>query len=171
MRIILLLLFCPVLAFAEVHKCVNDGKITYTQERCVSGAAVYDAARASIGESRVSSVTLLRGANGVFNLSGFVNGKSADFIVDTGAARSTLTGVLAYSLGLRACVPVSLVSTANGFAGLCRVTVSSLSVAGLELSNVTVDVSPNMRGNSLIGNDLLSRFTVFQKNGVLTLSH
>lgn len=83
MRIILLLLFCPVLAFAEVHKCVNDGKVTYTQERCVSGAAVYDAARASIGESRVSSVTLLRGANGVFNLSGFVNGKSADFIVDT----------------------------------------------------------------------------------------
>lgn len=169
-KTLFLMLCFPVFALAGVNKCVNDGKVVYSEASCLSGAVVYDAKRASIADDSVRSVSVVRGADGVFSVSGFVNGSRADFILDTGCSKTSLSGEMAYRLGLRTCVPVSMASTANGLSSLCRITVSSLSFAGLNLSNVTVDVSPNMRGASLIGNDLLNHFTVVQRSGVMTLS-
>jgi len=101
---------------------------------------------------------------------GFVNNLPAEFLVDSGATNTTVSGDLAYRLGIPTCQTVNQISTANGMTGVCRLTVSSLSFAGLNYSNITVDISPNMKGASLIGNDLTSKLKITQNNGVMTIS-
>ena len=171
MRKILFFLLCfPLIALAGVHKCVNDGKVVYSESPCVSGAVVYDAERFSVADGSVRSVLISRGVGGLFWAVGSVNGLPVDFVVDTGATSTTLSGDVAYRLGVRSCVPVGQVVTANGSTSFCRVNVSSLIVAGFNFFNVSVVVNPTMQGASLFGNDLLKRFTVISRDGVMMLS-
>lgn len=169
-KIVLLVVFFSFPALAEVHKCVNGGDVSYSEKPCVSGAVPYDAGRVSVGDSTTRSASIVRGAGGLFWAKGSVNGLPANFIVDTGATNTTLSGDLAYRLGMRNCVPAGMVSTANGTTSFCRVTVSRLSVAGFNFSNVSVVVNPTMRGEPLFGNDLLNQFTIQQQGDLLTLS-
>lgn len=165
-----LLLFFPVFALAGVNKCVNDGKVVYSELPCVSGAVVYNADRVSVADGSVRTATASRGADGTFSLMGVVNGQPVNFMLDTGASFTTISGDLAYRLGVRSCVPAGVFKTGNGNSAYCRITLSRLSVAGFNFVNVSVAVSPAMSTDALFGNDLLSHFLVIQKNGVMTLS-
>lgn len=169
-KILLFLLIAPVPAFAGVYKCVNDGKVVYSESPCVSGAVAYDAERVSVADGSARTATATRGADGTFSLMGAVNGQPVEFMLDTGASFTTISGALAYRLGVRSCVPAGVFKTGNGNSAYCRITLSRLSVAGFNFANVSVAVSPAMSTDALFGNDLLSHFLVIQKNGVMTLS-
>lgn len=153
-----------------IFKCVNDGKVSYTEKPCKAGAVPIKNDFVSIVEATSNTATVIHGANGVYSVVGSVNSQPTEFLIDTGASNTTITGELAYRLGVHTCQTVGQVNTANGSAGICRVTVSNLSFAGFNYSNIDVSVSPNMKGASLIGNDLTSKLRMTQNNGVMTIS-
>lgn len=153
-----------------IFKCVNDGKVSYTEKPCKSGAVSIKNDFVSIVEATPNIATVINGANGVYSVVGSVNSQPTEFLIDTGASKTTLTGELAFRLGIQTCQTVGQVNTANGLTGVCRITVSNLSFAGFNYSNIDVYVSPNMKGASLIGNDLTSKLKMTQNNGVMTIS-
>lgn len=169
MRILILVLL-PVSASGEVYKCVVDGRVSYTSSPCLSGGVPYDSNRASVTDTTADSVTVARDAHGIYSLPGSINGRSVNFIVDTGASFTTISGDFARQLGINKCLQVGVTHTANGDAPMCRVTVSSLSFGGFNYSNLTISLNPTMQGVALLGNDLLSGFKVNQQSGVMILS-
>ena len=172
LRYLLLLLFLlPCVAQCQVFKCLNAGRVSYSAQPCFSGAPHLATSNDSEISREHDSVRVVRGANGGYNLSGTVNGQAASFLIDTGAGFTTLSGELANRLGMHSCQPVGIADTAGGQANVCRMTLSSLSVAGFNFSNIVVGIIPTMTGPSLIGNDLLSKLKMSQESGVITLSH
>lgn len=166
----LLFLFLPVFGHAQVFKCkTGSGRVTYSETPCAEGTLPYKAGLVSIGGS-AHSASLTRGDDGVFKAAGSVNDQPVDFIVDTGASVTTLSGDIANRLGLRDCVAAGFANTANGQTVICRVTLAKLSVAGFNFANIQVAVSPNMKGVGLLGNDLLKQFNVSLQGDLLTLS-
>lgn len=153
-----------------VFKCVNDEKVSYTETPCKSGAVPMNRDFISISEAPSNTATVIKNNNGVYSVIGSVNSQPTEFLIDSGATNTTISGELAYRLGVHTCQIVNQTNTANGMAGNCRITVSSLSFAGFNYSNITVNLSPNMKGASLIGNDLTSKLKVMQNNGVMTIS-
>lgn len=167
--ILISLLLFPCFAAGEVFKCANAGKVTYSTSPCISGAVPYESRRVSIVGS-TDSITLTRDETGRFSLPGSINGISTTFTVDTGSTFTTISGDFAEKLGIHSCVPVGMSRTVNGDAPICRVTLSSLSVGGFNYSNIAVDLSPTMRGEALLGNDLLSGFQINEQGNVMVLS-
>lgn len=153
-----------------VFKCVNDGKVSYTETPCKSGAVPMNRDFVSTSEAFSNTATVIRNNNGVYSVTGSVNSQPTEFLIDSGATNTTISGELAYRLGVYTCQIVNQTNTANGMTGNCRITVSSLSFAGFNYSNITVNLSPNMKGASLIGNDLTSKLKITQNNGVMTIS-
>jgi aspartyl protease family protein len=166
----LVLLLLPSLASGEVFKCVVDGGVSYSGSPCLSGAVPYDAGRVSVNDESADTVTVTRDSHGIYSLPGSINGRSVNFIVDTGASFTTISGDFAKTLGINNCIQVGVTHTANGDAPMCRVNISSLSFGGFNYSNISVSLSPNMQGIALIGNDLLSRLKVNQQAGVMVIS-
>lgn len=169
MRILILVLL-PSFASGEVFKCVNDGKVSYSSSPCESGAVPYDARRSSVNDQSADTITVTRDAHGIYSLPGSINGRSVNFIVDTGASFTTISGDFARTLGINNCVQVGVTHTANGDAPMCRVKVDSLSFGGFSYSNLSISLNPTMQGVALLGNDLLSGFKVNQQAGVMVLS-
>ncbi len=168
---ILMLLFSIFsgIANAEVFKCVVSGHISYSDSPCLSGSVPYAAPHDTIpGEPR--SVTVTRGANGVYSLPGSIDGQSATFIVDTGATYTTISGALAYRLGIHSCQQAGITNTASGKAVFCRARISRLSIAGFKFSNIDVSITPQMPQDGLLGNDLLSTLKLTHAAGSITLS-
>lgn len=163
-------LLIPCIVHAGVFKCVNDGRVSYSSSPCKTGNLPYDRTRSSVAESQAKSVTLVRDASGGFSVPGAVNGIGTNFIVDTGASVTTLSGDYANKLGIYECVPAGISRTANGNTPTCKVKVSTLSFGGFNYSNVTIYMNPTMRGVNLLGNDLLSRFKIHHENNVMVLS-
>lgn len=155
---------------ADIHKCVNGKKVVYSMDACVTGAVKYDARRASIGDSGAKPVSIPRGAGGLFRVTGSIDDQPIEFVVDTGASMTTLSGATAYKLGLPGCVPVGVVRTANGDVDSCQIVLPKLSVAEFAFTNVRVAISQKMTADALLGNDLLSKFVVTQQKDVMTLS-
>lgn len=153
-----------------IYKCMDNGKVIYTETPCKSASLPIRNDLTSILDVPAITVTLRKNEHGVYAVGGSVNNQPTEFLIDTGATNTTLSGELAYRLGLHTCQIVSQVSTANGITGNCRVTVSTLSFAGFNYYNITVNVSPNMKGASLIGNDITSMLKIAQNNGFMSIS-
>ena len=169
MQIVVLSLL-PAMASAQVYKCVEDGRVSYSSTPCVTGEVPYDSKRASVSDSTASSVTVARDASGVYFLPGTINGMSVKFVVDTGASMTSISGDFARQLGISTCEKAGVTHTANGDTPSCIVKVASLSFGGFNYSDLNVSLNPNMQGVALLGNDLLSGFKVSQQGGVMVLS-
>ena len=169
---ILIFLVCVFhAAVAETYKCVQSGTTTYSSTPCEGNAQVIQQHISVSEDSGRHSVSILRdAASGLFTLPGSVNGNSVTFAVDTGASATTISGDDAYRLGIHSCAATAVIRTANGLTGNCRIKVSSVSFAGFNFTNVTVNVAPAMKGINLIGSDLLSNFKIEQQSGVMILS-
>jgi clan AA aspartic protease (TIGR02281 family) len=161
---ILYILF-PVLASAEVYKCNVSGVVVYSANRCASGVGEMAYNAGAVSGAHGGSLTVRLGANGVYNVQGALNGLPVSFLLDTGASLTSVSGDSAYALGIKTCDIAGYTSTANGQAPVCRAVISSLSFGGFTFSNLPVLVTPGMRGQSLIGNDLLSKFRIEHSAG------
>lgn len=123
------------------------------------------------GSSR--SVTIPRDARGHFQVDGRVNGRSIDFMVDTGASVIALTEREARRLGIH---PVgndftAQVRTANGTVKAAPITLNAVDIGGLVVRDVRALVVPgDALSENLLGLSYLTKLKRFEyANGKLVL--
>lgn len=110
---------------------------------------------------------LTRGDNGHFSVRTTVNGKSVDFLVDSGASITSISGDVADSAGVdfdRSSIPV-IVSTANGSAKAWRGTIGSFDVGGIRINEHKVLVSDNLGDVNLLGMNFLDSLSGYSVQG------
>ena len=117
---------------------------------------------------RGGEVVVTRSGSGTFPMSATVNGLSAQFLFDTGASSVVIRYEEAARLGI-ALAPLEFnisVSTANGAAMAAPVTLESVSIGTIRLTNVRALVSSagTLREN-LLGHSFLSRLSSYTVEG------
>lgn len=123
-------------------------------------------APASVGEqagsrSSGSKIVLTVGDGGHFLAQGSINGKVAQFMVDTGATAVSMGVAEAKRIGLDYASgrPIRL-STANGQALGYLLTLNSVRIGDVEVQNVEAIVAPQAMPFVLLGNSFLTRFSM-----------
>lgn len=106
-----------------------------------------------------SSMNLLRAPDGLFYVTGSVNGVAVRFLVDTGASTVVLTRDDALRAGLypRDNQYAATADTANGQARMTWVGIDSLQVAGTSMREVSAAVAADGLSVSLLGQSWLSQ--------------
>lgn len=126
---------------------------------------------AGVDNSGRATVTLAKDASGHFTAAATIGGQTVEFLVDTGATRTVLTGRDAARAGvdpsgLRFSVPVS---TANGLAMAAKATIADFSLGPVRRARMNVLVASDL-GQSLLGMDFLSTLEGYDVRGdTLTL--
>jgi aspartyl protease family protein len=117
-------------------------------------------------------VAIDQSANGHFQTAAKVEGRSVDFMVDTGASMIALRARDASRLGIFP-VPAdytALVATANGKVKAARVSLKRVDVGGVTVRDVAALVLPDEAlSQNLLGMTFLGRVNWSQKNGKLIL--
>jgi aspartyl protease family protein len=142
-----------------------DGKRVSLQ---LGGAPVNLGGVASEGSG--SQIVLTAGTGGHFVTSGSINGRSVQFVVDTGATYVALSQAeadrigLAYKNGKR-----GMVNTANGPAPAYLTSINVVRVGDVQVYNVEAVVTPATMDIVLLGNSFLTRFQMKRENDRMTL--
>ena len=120
--------------------------------------------------SRGSRIVLTAGQGGHFMTSGQINGRSVQFMVDTGATAIAMSSADAERAGIayRTGQPVNL-STANGMAQGFRIKLSSVRIGDVEVFDVDAVVTLSAMPYMLLGNSFLTRFQMIRENDQMTL--
>ena len=115
-------------------------------------------------------IVLTVGSGGHFLTEGSINGRAAQFMVDTGATSIGIGASDAERLGIdyRAGQPVRL-GTANGVAQGWRVMLGTVRIRDVEVRNVEAVVSPQPMPYVLLGNSFLNRFQMRRDNDLMVL--
>lgn len=115
-------------------------------------------------------VVLSAGSGGHFTAAGSINGKQVRFMVDTGATLVSLGKDDADRLGLDlSSARRGAMQTANGPVAVWLVTLTSVRLGELELSNVGAAVLPQPMPMVLLGNSFLTRLQMKRENDVMRL--
>jgi aspartyl protease family protein len=124
----------------------------------------------SAASSRSNEIVLAAGPNGHFRTIGQINGKSVEFMVDTGASVVSLGQVEAERLGLDYRNGAQgMARTANGSVPLRLIVLNSVRIGDVEVANVEAAVHPGSLGVVLLGNSFLTRFQMKRENDVMRL--
>lgn len=129
-------------------------------------ASFGDHPRASAG----TQLKLTAGPGGHFISSGQINGRSVQFLVDTGATNVSIGQADAQRLGLdlkRA--RTGFTQTANGIVQVHQLKLTSVRIGDVEVYNVDATVMPSPMSHVLLGNSFLTRFQMKRENDVMTL--
>jgi aspartyl protease family protein len=129
------------------------------------------AVRANAGTANSgSAIVLTAGRNGHFRTLGQINGKSIEFMVDTGASSVVISQADADRLGIDyKTAPQGWASTANGPAPFRLITLSAVRIGDVEVANVEAAVIPAPMNGALLGNSFLMRFQMKRENDVMRL--
>jgi len=115
-------------------------------------------------------IVLTAGLGGHFRTGGSINGKSVNFMVDTGATTVAISAGDAERIGLDyRGAPRIAMGTANGVVGAWRVNLTSVRVGDVEIHNVEATVIPAAMDSVLLGNTFLARFQMKRDNDVMRL--
>lgn len=114
-----------------------------------------------------TSITLQRAADGHFHWPGRVDGRSIDFLVDTGATRTALPGRLAQQLGLPKGRTLQS-STAGGTVTGYESRIDLVLEGGVAVQQLRVTVLPDLEA-PLLGMDVLGRLRFTQDGGRLRI--
>ncbi|MDP1900524.1 MAG: retropepsin-like aspartic protease [Rubrivivax sp.] len=115
-------------------------------------------------------VVLTAGPGGHFTAAGAINGRAAQFMVDTGATLVALSRDDAQRMGIDLSGARDAVThTANGTVPVKLVTLASVRVGDLELSQVGAAILPMPMPVILLGNSFLSRLQMRRENDVMRL--
>lgn len=131
-----------------------------------AGAVRANAGTASSG----SAIVLTAGTNGHFRTLGQINGKSIEFMIDTGASSVVISQADADRLGIDyKNAPQGWAGTANGPAPFRLITLSAVRIGDVEVANVEAAVIPAPMRGALLGNSFLMRFQMKRENDVMRL--
>jgi aspartyl protease family protein len=123
-----------------------------------------------IGGSGGTHIVLTAGQGGHFITQGSINGRSTQFVVDTGATMVSMGASEARRLGIDFESGQRMQAhTANGVATGYRISLGTLRIQDVEMHNVDAAVMPMGMPYILLGNSFLSRFQMTQENGTMTL--
>lgn len=132
-------------------------------------------APASVGEqagskSSGSKIVLTADDGGHFLAQGSINGKSVQFLVDTGATAVAMGSAEAKRMGIDYTTgkPVRM-NTANGQAIGYLLTLNSVRIGDVEVQNVEAIVSQQSMPYVLLGNSFLTRFSMRRDNDQMVL--
>ena len=122
------------------------------------------------GKSSGSKIVLQAGDGGHFLAQGSINGKSVQFMVDTGATAVAMGSAEAKRMGIdyTSGKPVRL-NTANGQAVGYLLTLNSVRIGDVEVQNVEAIVSQQAMPYVLLGNSFLTRFSMRRDNDQMVL--
>jgi aspartyl protease family protein len=115
-------------------------------------------------------IVLTAQGGGHFNATGTINGRTARFVVDTGATFVSMDQYEADRLGIdwkngRR----GMSRTANGDAPFYATTLPSVRIGDVQVYDVPAIVTPAPMPYILLGNSFLSRFQMKRENDVMTL--
>lgn len=119
-----------------------------------------------------ASVSFAPAGNGHYYIPALINGRTIDFIADTGASSIFLTQNDARRAGLNVdnLNYNKVYNTANGQVKAAQTTVPQFKVGPIELSNVEISVSSVATGQSLLGMSFFRQLNSYDvKNNMLTL--
>jgi aspartyl protease family protein len=133
-----------------------------------------DGAAATVGgappRAAARELVMAAGPGGHFTAQGSINGKSVRFMVDTGATLVALGRDDAERMGIDLNgARMAMMQTANGAVASQLVTLNSVRVGDLELTNVGAVVMPHPMPMVLLGNSFLSRLQMRRENDVMRL--
>ena len=115
-------------------------------------------------------IVLTAGQGGHFVAQGSINGRSTQFVVDTGATMVSMGASEARRLGIPYETGQRMQAhTANGVTTGYRISLGTLRIQDVEVHNVEAAVMPMGMPYILLGNSFLSRFQMKQENGTMTL--
>lgn len=118
-----------------------------------------------------SQIVLTAGRGGHFHSLGSINGRSVNFVVDTGATLVAMSVDEARRIGLKyEHGERGYSSTANGVIRAYRVKLNSVRIGDVEIHNVEGSVSEGSMPYVLLGNSFLGRFQMKRENDQLTLT-
>ncbi len=171
--------FPKAVAVGEVHKGIKVVAIQGEQITLEVGgkrvamrvgdapASVGSGAGAQLSGSRV---VLTAGPGGHFMTDGQINGRTVQFMVDTGATTIAMSVADAKRIGLDYQNGQTVqMSTANGVTQGWRVTLNTVRVGDVMVSGVEAVVSPGGMPYVLLGNSFLSRFQMNRNNDQMVL--
>ena len=122
------------------------------------------------GSSKARQIVLSSGLGGHFIAAGSINGRTTQFLVDTGATNVAIAQAEAERLGLRFRDGQRVMThTANGTVPAHRLLLDSVRIGELEVRNVDAIVVPGQMSHVLLGNSFLSRFQMRRENDLMTL--
>lgn len=125
----------------------------------------------SYQEPETKTVRIASKGNGHHWVRGKINGRSVDFVVDTGASHISLNLATATRLGIdyEKGKP-GYTNTANGVKEIRVVTLDKVTIGEITVNNVKASVSlDNALSVALLGNSFLSRTNMSIENGVMVL--
>jgi aspartyl protease family protein len=115
-------------------------------------------------------IVLSASSGGHFLSSGTINGRTVQFLVDTGATVVAISQTEAQRIGLDyRSAPRAMTQTANGAVPVHRVSLNTVRVGEVEVSNVDAIVMPAQMPYVLLGNSFLDRFQMRRDNDLLRL--
>jgi len=123
------------------------------------------------GGSGGSQIVLTAGTGGHFITQGSINGRSVQFMVDTGATAVSMSAAEAQRIGLKFEQGQRVMSsTANGVVPSYLVKLDRVRIQDVEVFGVDAVVSPGVMPYVLLGNSFLTRFQMKRENEQLTLT-
>ncbi len=143
---------------------VNGVRHTYTLSASGGGTAPT--------RGRGTAVTIAPDSQGMYEISGSINGSPVNFVVDTGSTMVTMNGNEARKLGLnyKADGKKSAFSTATGIDIIYIVNLNRVRVGGIELRDVACSVHEGDFPTSvLLGNSFLNRVALERQGQLLRL--
>ena len=122
------------------------------------------------GGASGSRIVLPADSRGHFMTLGAINGRSVNFMVDTGATTVALSAADALRIGLeyKKAQPVKI-GTANGVAQAYRVRLNSVRVGDVEVYDVDALVSEQPMPYVLLGNSFINRFSMQREGDQMVL--
>lgn len=123
-----------------------------------------------VGGEGHAEVELKRNKYGHYVTSGKVNGKTVEFMLDTGATDVAIPARLADKLGLKRGQAVKY-RTANGTVTGYRTRLDSVSIGPINLTGVTASINPGMKDmDILLGMSVLKQVEFTQRGDTLILT-
>ncbi len=114
-------------------------------------------------------VQLVSNPQGHFVMTGQINARPVQFLLDTGATDVAIPETVADKLGLVRGAPVT-VSTANGRSEGFRTTLNRLQIGDIVLTNVRALVVPGLDGEqALLGMSAMKQLEFTQRGGTMLL--
>ena len=115
-------------------------------------------------------IILTSESGGHFVTSGTINGRTARFVVDTGATNITMGQAEADRLGIDyKNGQRGMTNTANGAVPAYRVSLSAVRIGDVQVYNIEATVLPAPMPFVLLGNNFLTRFQMRRENDVMRL--
>ena len=162
---------------ATIYKCKNQqGSVLYQKFACKTDAeavtsweaATYKTPPPETKTPKASELIIKQDTNGSYQTEGSINGKSLNFVVDTGASLVSLPKSFARSARIDCQDDINM-QTANGFSKACSSTIKKLTFGPFYVTDVVVVIAPNLN-QPLLGMNVLSLFKIAQEKGEMRLS-